>query len=122
MAGGAADSREVAFATAHAYASYAESRGAWDARLEALVVDALVRGVHPNTVRYRLHRIADLTGRDPWNPRDLLVLQTAVILASLPNLHDPLVNPALVVRGFLQKIPQDLVPTDTSDRPTIVFG
>lgn len=37
-------SREVAFATAHVYASYAENRGAWDARLEALVVDALVRG------------------------------------------------------------------------------
>ncbi len=39
--------------------------------------------VHPNTVRYRLHRIADLTGRDPWEPRDLLVLQTAVILGRL---------------------------------------
>ena len=39
-------SREVAFATAHVYASYAENRGAWDARLEALVVDALVRGEH----------------------------------------------------------------------------
>jgi hypothetical protein len=37
-------SREVAFATAHVYATFAESRGAWDARLEALVVDALVRG------------------------------------------------------------------------------
>ena len=37
-------SREVAFATAHIYASFAESRGAWDARLEALLVDALVRG------------------------------------------------------------------------------
>jgi hypothetical protein len=37
-------SREVAFATAHIYASFAEDRGAWDARLEALVVDALVRG------------------------------------------------------------------------------
>jgi hypothetical protein len=39
-------SREVAFATAHIYASFAENRGAWDARLEALVVDALVRGEH----------------------------------------------------------------------------
>jgi hypothetical protein len=39
-------SREVAFATAHVYASFAENRGAWDARLEALVVDALVRGEH----------------------------------------------------------------------------
>ena len=37
-------SREVAFATAHVYASFAETRGAWDARLEALLVDALVRG------------------------------------------------------------------------------
>jgi hypothetical protein len=37
-------SREIAFAVAHVYASYAENRGAWDARLEALVVDALVRG------------------------------------------------------------------------------
>ncbi|MEX5720902.1 PucR family transcriptional regulator, partial [Geodermatophilus sp. WL48A] len=39
-------SREVAFATAHVYATFAENRGAWDARLEALVVDALVRGEH----------------------------------------------------------------------------
>jgi hypothetical protein len=37
-------SREVAFATAHVYATFAENRGAWDARLEALLVDALVRG------------------------------------------------------------------------------
>jgi hypothetical protein len=35
--------REVAFAAATVYASAAESRGAWDARLEALVVDAVVR-------------------------------------------------------------------------------
>src|SRR3954463_11972345 len=46
-------SREVAFATAHVYASFAENRGAWDARLEALVVDALVRG----------ERSAELSGR-----------------------------------------------------------
>jgi hypothetical protein len=36
--------REVAFAAAQVYAQAAESRGAWDARLEALVVDALLRG------------------------------------------------------------------------------
>ena len=36
--------REVAFATAQVYARSAEARGAWDARLEALVVDSLVRG------------------------------------------------------------------------------
>ncbi len=36
--------REVAFAAAQVYAQAAEARGAWDARLEALVVDALLRG------------------------------------------------------------------------------
>jgi hypothetical protein len=36
--------REVAFAAARVYARTAEARGAWDARLEALVVDSLVRG------------------------------------------------------------------------------
>ncbi|MFW7415742.1 PucR family transcriptional regulator [Demequina sp. SO4-18] len=37
-------SREIAFSAAEVYARAAETRGAWDARLEALVVDALVRG------------------------------------------------------------------------------
>jgi len=37
-------SREVAFAAALVYARAAEQRGAWDARLEASVVDAVVRG------------------------------------------------------------------------------
>ena len=37
-------SREIAFAAAGVYANAAEERGAWDARLEALVVDAVVRG------------------------------------------------------------------------------
>lgn len=36
-------SREVAFAAAEIYARAAEQRGAWDARLEALVLDSLLR-------------------------------------------------------------------------------
>ena len=36
--------REIAFSAAAVYARSAEARGAWDARLEALVVDSLVRG------------------------------------------------------------------------------
>lgn len=36
--------REIAFSAALVYARSAEARGAWDARLEALVVDSLVRG------------------------------------------------------------------------------
>ncbi len=37
-------SRELAFAAAQIYAQAAEARGAWDARLEALIVDAVLRG------------------------------------------------------------------------------
>src|SRR5262249_49841656 len=36
--------REIAFGAAQVYARTAEARGAWAARLEALVVDSLVRG------------------------------------------------------------------------------
>ncbi len=37
-------SREIAFSAARVYARAAESRGNWDARLQALLVDALLRG------------------------------------------------------------------------------
>ncbi|HVN13012.1 MAG TPA: helix-turn-helix domain-containing protein, partial [Kineosporiaceae bacterium] len=46
-------SREVAFAAARIYARAAEARGAWDARLEALLVDALLRGEADDALRSR---------------------------------------------------------------------
>jgi len=46
-------SREIAFAAAQVYAQAAEARGAWDARLEALVVDALLRGDVDEAIRSR---------------------------------------------------------------------
>lgn len=39
--------------------------------------------VHPNTVRYRLKRISEVTGRDPTNPRDAYVLRIASTLGRL---------------------------------------
>lgn len=45
--------REVAFATAEVYARAAEQRGAWDARLEALVVDAVLRGDEDDQIASR---------------------------------------------------------------------
>lgn len=39
--------------------------------------------VHPNTVRYRLKRIADFTGRDPTVPRDAYVLRVATTVGRL---------------------------------------
>jgi hypothetical protein len=45
--------REVAFATAEVHARAAEVRGAWDARLEALVVDSVLRSETDETVLSR---------------------------------------------------------------------
>lgn len=47
-------SREVAFSAAEVYARAAETRGAWDARLEALVVDALLRSDIDESLRSRV--------------------------------------------------------------------
>ncbi len=46
-------SRDVAFAAAQVYAGAAETRGAWDARLESLVVDAVLRGESDEDVTSR---------------------------------------------------------------------
>jgi sugar diacid utilization regulator len=34
-------------------------------------------------MRYRLRRVADATGRDPWSARDMLTLTLALILGRL---------------------------------------
>lgn len=47
-------SREVAFAAADVYAKAAENRGSWDARLESLVVDGILRGDHSDSMRSRV--------------------------------------------------------------------
>ncbi len=41
--------------------------------------------VHPNTVRYRLKRITEITGRDPTNPRDAYVLRVATTVGRLTH-------------------------------------
>ena len=46
-------SREVAFAAAGVYAGAAEARGAWDARLESLVVDTVLRGEADDSMQSR---------------------------------------------------------------------
>ncbi|MFD1212800.1 PucR family transcriptional regulator [Arthrobacter sp. GCM10027362] len=69
-------SREVAFAAADVYARAAETRGAWDTRLEALVVDAILRGESSDALRSRIAavgwksqgRITVMVGSSPAEP------------------------------------------------------
>ncbi|MFB0914180.1 MAG: helix-turn-helix domain-containing protein, partial [Pontimonas sp.] len=43
--------------------------------------------VHPNTVRYRLKKVAQVVAWDPGNPRDAVTLHLGIILGSMsePN-------------------------------------
>lgn len=65
--------REVAFATAEVYARAAEVRGAWDARLEALVVDAVLRAETDEAILSRASAVG-------WAARG----EVCVVLGSVP--------------------------------------
>jgi hypothetical protein len=56
-------SREIAFAAAEVYASAAETRGAWDARLEAMVIDGLIRADGSSEEHSPLSQLAALGWR-----------------------------------------------------------
>ena len=66
-------SREVAFAAAEVYAEAAEARGAWDARLESLVVDAVIRGEADESMQPRAAALG-------WGA----VTHVAVVVGSTP--------------------------------------
>jgi DNA-binding PucR family transcriptional regulator len=59
-------------------AVYVEGGGALEACARALYV-------HPNTVRYRLRRIGEITGHSPTDPRDSFVLRTALVVSRLQD-------------------------------------
>ena len=66
--------REVAFATAEVYARAAEVRGAWDARLEALVVDSVLRAEADETMLSRASALG-------WGDSS----SVAVVLGTVPQ-------------------------------------
>jgi DNA-binding PucR family transcriptional regulator len=47
---------------------------------QSLEATARAMFVHPNTVRYRLRQVADLTGLAATDPREALTLQLALVL------------------------------------------
>ena len=63
-------------------AGYLEGGGSLEACARALFV-------HPNTVRYRLRRVSELTGRNPSDARDALVLRTALVVDRLDERPSP---------------------------------
>lgn len=74
-------SREIAFAAATVYAHAAEARGAWDARLEAHVIDAVLRAEADEALRSRVaalgwdevHGVVVAVGRAPSGVHSAIV-------------------------------------------------
>ncbi|MET7330490.1 helix-turn-helix domain-containing protein [Nonomuraea sp. NPDC005650] len=100
--------RDVAFAAAHVYAREAEARGSWDARLEALIVDALVRG----EVDDGLHSWAAALG---WTSSPVVVIAG----------HAPADDPRAVIDGLREKgrrIGMDLLAGVQADRLIVIVG
>ncbi|MEV6981167.1 helix-turn-helix domain-containing protein [Sphaerisporangium sp. NPDC051017] len=100
--------RDVAFAAAQVYAREAEVRGAWDARLEALIVDALVRG----EVDDGLHSWAAALG---WTSSPVVVLAG----------YAPDADPQSVIDGMRDKgrrLGQDLLAGVQGDRLIVIVG
>lgn len=84
--------REIAFAAATVYAGEAESRGAWDARVEALVVDAVVRGPGAesgSTVRSWVDGLVSRASALGWDPTEPL---RAVVGSPAPEAHEELLS------------------------------
>ncbi len=55
---------------------------------------ARVLFVHPNTVRYRLRRVAEVTGFSPLAPRDAFTLRVALTVGRLDPAAPLAPNPA----------------------------
>jgi DNA-binding PucR family transcriptional regulator len=72
--------------------------------------------VHPNTVRYRLRRIADFTGRDPTLPRDAYVLRVAATVGHLAYQAQQSSAASNIVTPVTPPIEKDLiVPSGTAE-------
>lgn len=101
-------SREIAFAAAQIYARAAEARGAWDARLEALVVDAVIRGDADESV---VSRASTLGWASPAG--------IAVVIGAAPP------DPGQAVEAIRQSAARhslDLLAAPQGDRLVLVVG
>jgi DNA-binding PucR family transcriptional regulator len=71
--------------------------------------------VHPNTVRYRLRRIADFTGRDPTQPRDAYVLRVAATVGHLAYQAQQSSTTSSIVTPITPRVEKDLVTPSATD-------
>jgi DNA-binding PucR family transcriptional regulator len=108
-------SREVAFAAAEVYARAAEMRGAWDARLEALVVDSVLRGEIDEAVRSRAAALE-------WQSSSRI---TVIVGHAPEDLRGDETGPQRVVddvRRSARQVGLDVLGAVQGDRLVVVLG
>jgi hypothetical protein len=102
-------SREVAFSAAEVYARAAEARGAWDARLEALVVDAVVRGDADDSLRSRVSALG-------WSGRGNVLVMVGTTTQSFDDVR------VAELRRAIRRAADDALVGIHGDRLVIVLG
>ncbi|MBK5250911.1 MAG: helix-turn-helix domain-containing protein, partial [Actinomycetales bacterium] len=102
-------SREVAFSAAEVYARAAETRGAWDARLEALVVDSLLRGDSDDSLRSRVAALG-------WAGRGNTLVMVGTAEEPLDDVG------AADLRRAVRRAAQDALVGIQGDRLIVVIG
>ncbi len=105
--------REVAFAAATVYAQAAEMRGAWDARLEALVVDSVIRGEADESVRSRASALG-------WTGTS--TTEVAVVVGRALETESGSPNVADAVRHAAREAGADALCAMQGDRLVVVLG
>lgn len=100
--------REVAFATAEVYARAAEIRGAWDARLEALVVDSVLRADPDDTLSSRASALG-------WRGEGAV----AVVLGRAADVRATVIDDA---RRSARALGLEVIGAVQGDRLVIVLG
>lgn len=102
-------SREIAFALADVYARAAEQRGAMDSRLEAVLLDAVLRGQEPDEIQHRATALGWQGG-----------CGVAVIAGLTPGGAQPSFIPAL--RRAAARLECDLLVGVQAERLVLVVG
>ncbi|MGH3961539.1 PucR family transcriptional regulator [Mycobacterium sp.] len=72
--------------------------------------------VHPNTVRYRLRRVFDFTGRDPTQPRDAYMLRVAATVGHLAYQAEHTSGASNAVTPVTRPVVKDLVEPSAGHR------
>ncbi|TDO69484.1 PucR-like helix-turn-helix protein [Kribbella sp. VKM Ac-2571] len=114
--------REVAFAAATVYAQAAEMRGAWDARLEALLVDSVIRGEADESVRSRASALGWTGAAGTTGAAEVAVVvgrAPAAEPAETPNAGS---NVADLVRHAAREAGADALCAIQGDRLVVVLG